>query len=325
MINIDGIRQLLKDCKVYIKETDKNFLIKCPYCGDHRLKSKWGHNYVSKNEAIPTYHCWLCNESGPITKLLFDLTGSKSKELIDIQNFDNIRKTKQVVKKVSKVKHFELPELDIEKYPHKTNYMRTRTFGKLDVSKIPNLIFDFEQFLNINSIDAATDLKLSKWELDLLQHNFVIFLSKHHTLLYARNVSKETKIPFRKIPVQKSDTDMLDYYEVDLGHPDNNTIILAEGNFDILGCYAHNSLKLNGRADCYAAGCSFSYSALLKSVCYDRSLYNANVYILSDNDKKEYHYRNFIRNAYTAKDIKIVYNRYGKDFGVKEQAVTKVF
>ena len=28
---------------------------------------------------------------------------------------------------------------------------------------------------------------------------------------------------------------------------------------------------------------------------------------------------------YTAKDIKIVYNRYGKDFGVKEQAVTKVF
>ena len=43
------------------------------------------YDYVSKNEAIPTYHCWLCNESGPITKLLFDLTGSKSKELIFVE------------------------------------------------------------------------------------------------------------------------------------------------------------------------------------------------------------------------------------------------
>lgn len=326
MLDIDKLRAVLKESKLLTKETFKNFIITCPYCGDHNSRNhKHSHCYVSKLETMPIAHCFYCNGSWPISKLLLDITGSSRPDIVDVKYNINDKKTKQVIKKVSKVKQFQLPELDINKYPHKTNYMRIRTFDKLDITKIPNLIFDFEQFLNINSINAATDLKLSKWEIDLLQHNFVLFLSKHHTLLYARNISKETKVPFRKIPIQKSDTDMLDYYEVDLGHPDNNTIILAEGNFDILGCYAHNSLKLNGRANCYASGCSFSYSALLKSVCYDRSLYNVSVYVLSDNDKKEFHYRNFIRNAYTAKDIKIVYNKYGKDFGVKNQAVTKVF
>lgn len=324
MLDIDGIRKVLKDSKLYVKETEKNFIAECCFCGDHHNRAKRGHLYISKNPETPTCHCFYCNGGWSISKLLFEITGSRRDDLV--KDDGNYRRTRQVIKpKLSKLKHFQVPELEVSKFPQKSNYMKVRTFGKLDITTIPNLIFDFNQFLNLNSIDAANDLKLTKWETDLLQHNFIIFLSKHHTLLYARNINKETKIPFRKIPIQKSDTDMLDYYEVDLGHPDNNTIILAEGNFDILGCYAQNSLKMNGRANCYAAGCSFSYSALLKSVCYDRSLYNANVYVLSDNDKKEYHYRNFIKNAFTAKDIKIVYNRYGKDFGVKEQAVTKVF
>lgn len=323
MLEIDGIRQLLKDAKVYKEENEKNFMCKCIYCGDHRDEHKAHHLMVSKNEAIPTYHCWLCNASGPITRLLFDLTGSNREDLIKLDPYQKYKPVKARID--SKYKTYNLPKLEPLQFPLKADYMKKRTFGKLNLKEIPNLIFDTDEFFKINNIDPERDLKLSKWEQTLLQHNFIVFLSKHHTMLYARNINKETKIPFRKITLQNDNLGFLDYYEIDLNHPNSTTVILSEGNFDILGCYAYNTLKLNSKACCYASGCTFSYPELLKSVCFDRSIYMAKVFILSDNDKKEYHYRNFRRNAFMAQSIEIVYNRYGKDFGMINQAATKVF
>lgn len=323
MLDIDGIRQVLKNANIYKEENDKNFMCECIYCGDHRDKRKAHHLMVSKNEAIPTYHCWLCNASGPITRLIFDLTGSKREDIIKLDPYQKYKPIKAKVE--THYKTYKIPQIDPLQFPLKTDYMKKRTFGKLSMKEIPNLIFDTDEFFKINNIDPAMDLKMSKWEQDLLQHNFIVFLSKHHTMLYARNISKQTKIPFRKIVLQKNDVGFLDYYEVDLNRPNSNTIILSEGNFDILGCYAYDTLKMNGTACCYASGCTFSYSELLKSVCFDRSIYMADVIILSDNDKQEYHYRNFKRNAYMANSIEIVYNRYGKDFGMVNQAITKVF
>jgi len=322
MIKIDEIRQILKDSKLYVKENDKNFVCVCPYCGDHRNKLKQGHLYASKDETIPTYHCWYCNTSGPLTKFLFDITGKTSDNLLKIETKP---KEKIVSAASTRFKQFKLPVLDTLAFPLKSMYMRTRTFGKLDIQEIPNLIFDTDEFFRINNIDPVKDLKLSNWEVTLLQHNFVVFLSKHQTMLYARNINKETKIKFRKIYLQSDSEKMLDYYEIDLHHPNSDTVILSEGNFDILGCYAHDSLKLNDSANCYASGCTFSYAELLKSVCYDKSIYAADVHVLSDNDKQQWHYKKFIKTAYTAKNIEIVYNRFGKDFGVKVQQSTKVF
>lgn len=325
MLNLDAMRDIFKSANLLTDENDKNFIITCPYCGDKSSRSghKHSHCYVSKNEAIPVAHCWYCNGSWPITKLLFDLTGKYDESVIKVDHFQKYKPVKARID--SKYKIYTLPKMELLNFPLKTEYMRTRTFGKLDIKEIPNLIFDTDEFFKINNIDPEKDLKLSKWEQTLLQHNFVVFLSKHHTMLYARNISKETKIPFRKIPLQKDNLGFLDYYEIDLNHPNSNIVILSEGNFDILGCYAYNTLKLNSKACCYASGCTFSYPELLKSVCFDRSIYSARVYVLSDNDKKEYHYRNFKRNAVMAQSIDIVYNRYGKDFGMVSQAATKVF
>ena len=328
MLDVAKMKQVFIDANLFFKETSKNFIIKCPYCGDK--KSRNGHHhahcYVSTNENNPVAHCFYCNGSWPITKLLFDITGKTSSEIIQVSQNYGYRTTRVIREDSIKTKKYNLPEnLEIDKFGLKAKYMNLRTFNLIDIEKIPNLIFNVNEFFSINGIKPNIDLGLSKWETELLQHNFVVFLSKHHTMLYCRNIVKETKIPFRKIPLQKSNFEHLDYYEIDLKHENSDTVVLSEGNFDILGCYAYNSLKLNNKANVYASGCTFSYGELLKSVCFDRSIYRANVYVLSDNDKKEYHYRNFIKNAVTAKTINIIYNRYGKDFGMIKQSPTKVF
>lgn len=328
MLDVQKMKQIFIDANLFSKETSKNLIIKCPYCGDKKSRSghQHAHCYVSVNENNPTYHCFYCDTAGPITKLLYDITGKSSSDIIQVANNFGYKATRAIKPEAIKTKKYQLPEsLSIDKFGLKAKYMIKRTFGKIDIETIPNLIFDVDEFFKINGIKPNIDLGLSKWETELLHHNYVVFLSKHHTMLYCRNINKETKIPFRKIPLQKSNFEHLDYYEIDLNHPNSDTLILSEGNFDILGCYAYNSLKLNSKANVYASGCTFSYGELLKSVCFDRSVYRANVYVLSDNDKKEYHYRNFIKNAVTAKSINIVYNRFGKDFGMIEQAPTKVF
>lgn len=324
MLNLDEIRKIFKSCKVLSKETDKNFIIKCPYCGDRKHKGGHDHEhcYVSKYDDTPVYHCFYCGNSGPITKLLFDLTGKNDETVAKIEK-KLVRKSVKIDN--SKQKIYKLPLLDTDSFPYKTKYMKIRTFNLINVSEIQNLIFDVDEFFKINNIDPIKDLKLTQWEVTLLQHNFVVFLSKHHSMLYCRNINPKAEIKFRKIFLQKNENGFLDYYEIDLHRPDSNTIILSEGNFDILGCFAHDSLSLNGSANIYASGCTFSYGELLKSVCFDRCLYNADVYVLSDNDKQKWHYKNFIKNAITASSIKIVYNRFGKDFGVCEQQAVKLF
>lgn len=323
MLNIDEIRKILKSSKLYVKENNKNFICRCCWCNDHRNPEKWGHMYVSKDESIPTYHCWLCGESGPITKLLFNITGKNDDKVIKLDKQTSFKR--KVIEVNRKLKSYKLPLMIPSRFPFKDSYIQKRTFNQIDTLKIPNLIFDLDEFFKINNIDPIKDLKLTRWEITLLQHNFVVFLSKHHTMLYCRNINPETQVKFRKIFLQKNNEKLLDYYELDLNKPNSNTIILSEGNFDILGCYVRDSLHLNDKANIYASGCTFAYSELLKSVCYDRSIYNADVYILSDNDKQQWHYKNFIKNASMASSINIVYNRFGKDFGVCEQQAVKVF
>ena len=78
----------------------------------------------------------------------------------------------------------------------------------------------------------------------------------------------------------------------------------------------HNILNLKNEAYMFASGQSFSYESLLKSVCFDESLYKVNVIILSDVDKEPYKYTKFIKNTEHIIDtLKIYYNKDRKDFG----------
>lgn len=321
MIDVDGIRKILKDSDIYVKENEKNFICKCIYCGDHRNPEKQGHLYVSKSDMVPTAHCWYCQGAWPTQKLLFDLTGDKHEDVLvtDFYKKENIKSVKK-----KRLKEFIIPELNVSDFPLKTIYMKNRTFLKLDIEIIPNLIFDILEFFNVNNLNIKDYLK--DWEIDYVCNNSVAFLSRNHTTLYCRSTVKNSQFPFRKIVLQKDPLNMLDYYCIDNGHIDSNIVVLSEGNFDILGCYACNSLGLNDSARLYAAGCTFAYPELLKSVCFDYSIYTADVHILSDSDKKKYNYYKLINSdGCLFSKLSIVYNQFGKDFGMYPQKAVKLY
>ena len=78
-MNLENLKEILIQSKVLVKDKPKNFQCSCCYCGDHKDPKKRGHLYVSKNEKIPVCHCWYCGHSVPISKLISDLTGDKTK------------------------------------------------------------------------------------------------------------------------------------------------------------------------------------------------------------------------------------------------------
>jgi hypothetical protein len=195
--------------------------------------------------------------------------------------------------------------------------MRTRTGNKLTAEEIPNIVFNFIDFFNINNLDIVGEGKtMANFELDLIQNKFVGFLSENKTFLYCRNIDPNDKFKFRKIPLQENPYGLLDYWKIPISRT-SNTIVLSEGNFDILSEYAFDSLGIRDGVRLYASGNTFSYSSLLKSVCFNESLYNVDVIILSDSDKPAKWYTKFLKdNSHILKSCKIYMNKRGKDFGV---------
>ena len=136
-----------------------------------------------------------------------------------------------------------------------------------------------------------------------------------------------SKIKFRKVSLTGDiENDVLDYYCIDNFIRKSNKLVLSEGNFDIIGCYSLNTLGLRDECRAFCSGCTFSYEELLRSACIDFSLYKPDVVILSDSDKQQYHYRNFIRNTKSfVNSISIYYNSLAKDFGDYPQKPVKLF
>lgn len=320
MIDVDGIRDILKRCDIYVKENAKNFVCICPYCGDHKDKSKKGHCYVSKDDSVPVAHCWLCGGAWNIKRLLFDLTGENNDNLIVIDN----NKKNYVKKNSTALKKFKIPELSINRFPLKCEYIQKRTFGKLDINKIPNMVFDIKLFFEINGLNIENYIE--KFQIEYVQNNMVGFVSKRNTLMYFRAISNKVPLKFKKVVLQTNCLYKgLDYYSID-NVKGSNVVVLSEGNFDILGCYSLDSLNLNDKCLCYCSGCTFSYAQLLRSICVDYSVYRPNVVILSDSDKKKYNYTKFFKDvSYIVDSVDVYYNSLGKDFGEFHQKPVKLF
>ena len=92
-----------------------------------------------------------------------------------------------------------------------------------------------------------------------------------------------------------------------------------------MGEYVSDSLKIKKDVRIYAAGNSFSYQSLLKSVCFDDNLFRCNVIILSDSDKAPYEYSKYKQeNFHILNSTKIYYNSSGKDFGIFPQKPVEI-
>jgi len=322
-MDLDKLKEILVQSKIYLKDKPKNFLCKCPYCGDHKDPKKQGHLYVSKNSAIPVAHCWFCGYAVQIPKLISDLTGDKTIANTVISE-EEVQENYKKQKKISAKKRFEeykVPQLDTDSFATKRMYIRKRTNNLIDIEKIPGLVFNFLEFFKINNLDIVGEKNtITNLEADLLQKNFVGFLSEHNTTLYCRNCDESASFKFKKVPLQVETYGMLDYWAIKNEEFNGDIAVLTEGNFNALGEYLTNSLNIKHRVRVYASGNTYSYSSLLKSVCFDNSMFKVSVVILSDNDKSKKDYSWFLHeNNHIIKDCRIYVNKSGKDFGVYPQ------
>lgn len=326
-MNIEKLKEILIESKIFVKDKPKNFLCKCPWCGDHKDERKQGHLYVSKNAEIPVCHCWLCGKSVPIPLLIQNITGNKdiSKEVISDEEISNCqRNQKKAPSSKERSVGYKLPVIDSDSFPYKRSYVITRTNNLIDLDKIPGLVFNFQEFFNMNRIEVVDKL-MSSQEYDLLQNNFIGFLGEHNTILYCRNIDPSSKFKFKKIVLQQDTLSMMEYWAIKVEDPTRNLVVLSEANFNILGEYNTDSLKLKDKAKIYASGNTFGYSSLLKSVCYDNNLFKCDVVILGDDDKKEFTYKKFLNeNSHVMKSCKVYINKAGKDFGIYPQIPVQI-
>lgn len=322
------LKELLVKSNIFVKDKPKNFLCKCCYCGDHKDPRKQGHLYVSKNPKIAVAHCWFCGFAVPIPKLISDLTGDKSVYQTIISD-DELQKNYAAVKKIDSKKRFEeykIPNISLDSYEFKRMYVRKRTNNLIDIDKIPNLIFNFFEFLQINKLDIIGEKNvITNYEADMIQKSFVCFLSEHNTTLYCRNSDESSSFKFKKIVLQNESYGLLDYWSLKVDDPFRDMVVLTEGIFNATGEYVTDSLKIKDRVKVYASGNTFSYGSLLKSVCLDNNIFKASVVILSDNDKTKKDYKWFLKeNSHIIQDCRIYINKCGKDFGVFPQIPVQI-
>jgi len=321
-MDVDKLRDILKEHNLYKKDTTngKNIIAICPICSDHPDPRKKGHMYISTDPSIPLAHCFYSNCVLTISELVKKLTGSRNKanEVITREEEKSAKYTsKKIRKHKDRTRTYKIPELHTDSFPYKRLYVRKRCRNRLTLEELPNLIVDFKSYISSNGLDIVGQGKiLSDQEMDLLCQYHVGFLSRHHTTIYTRSFRDDLWLKFKKVALQDDNLHMLDYWSIPGGDPSSDTNVLSEGNFDIREEYVSDTLKIKDKVRLYASGNSFSYSSLLKSVCFDENLYKCNVVILSDNDKRPEWYRKFkTENSHVIQKIDIWANKSGKDFG----------
>jgi len=327
-MDLQKLKEILVEAKIFKEERSKNFVCMCPHCGDHPNPRKKGHLYVSKNPKVPVAHCFFCNNAWPIPKLIQDLTGDKelSKLVITNEELEKYQKQSKTYSSKTRYVQYKLPVIDENSFPFKRTYLQKRSLNKIDVDKLPGLVFNFLEFFKSNNLDIVGEGKqLSNFEAEMLQRNFVGFLGVHNTIMFCRNMDPNSKFKFKKIGLQNDSISLLDYWAIEYEDPTRTHIVLSEGNFDIIGEYSSDSLNIKNKVKVYASGNSFSYSSLLKSVCFDHDIYKADVIILSDDDKNNYHYYKFLKeNSHIINTCQIYINKSGKDFGIFPQKPSKI-
>lgn len=295
-----------------IKITPKNIICRCPFCEHNQNKSHY-HLYISLE--APIFHCFSaeCNKSGLFPKLLKKIEGKDISE-----KFVSEEKLKEAVKeKIKNVKtgitynKIKLPVLNENIFINKINYLKQRfKYSNIDITSIKGLILDIDEFIRINNIQIDPRLFRIK---EFLQSNFVGFLTENNTIAVFRNIDSNSSFRYYKIDLQTSL--FSDYYKLYGYNYNSNTVVLAEGIFDIYLEHIFDSTNLKNKAKLYAAGLSTFYESLCKSLVFHEQLFKLDVHILSDKGINLDYYKKIKRyNSHIIESLTVYYNKHGKDF-----------
>lgn len=305
---IDYLKDNLGD---KIKITSKNIICPCPFCEYDKDKDHY-HLYISLE--IPIFHCFHagCEQSGMLRKFLKKIEGHDiTDKFVDKSKISEMTKKKVFVKDED-LRHVTIPKLKEDVFPNKALYVKKRLkFANISMKRIRGLIFDVNEFINVNKIVVNESLFRIQ---DYLHSNFVGFLTSHGTTAVFRNMDHSQNMKFYKLKIQEST--FLDYYKLPGNDIKSKTIVLAEGIFDIFCESILDSLNIKDKVKLYASVLSSKYIALIQSIVYHEQIFRPDVIILSDNNiNKEYYNKIKYYNKHIIDSLTIYYNKTGKDFG----------
>jgi hypothetical protein len=294
------------------KVTGKNIIVPCPWC-EYGEKKDHYHLYISLTN--PIFNCFHsgCKKSGFLTKFLNKIEGSDSISFDRYVDKDKIKTTKLETSKQKKTKLI-IPEIDVDQFPYKTLYLRKRfKFSSgVDIKTLPGLIFDFLQFLSLNKIQIDPENKLYKLQY-YLQSNFVGFITENRSYIIFRNIDESSDFKHYKFTIDEK-SKLLDYYRIQ-GNINGNSVVVAEGIYDIYSEYLFDFLNKKSDIYMYATALSDNYQNLIKGIVFNEQIFRLNLLVLSDNNipLKDYEKLKYY-NKHIIDNMTVYYNKTGKDF-----------
>jgi len=291
-------------------ENSTHFIIRCPYCGDSKKNPHKGHLYLAKDK--PVFRCVRCEEAGSIQKLLFDLTSNRYRlstliydEYIKRNDLHDIK-----YNITQKDNNLIIPELNIDKFKDKHNYLYSRIPGKkvFDVIK-DRLIYDVDQWIKINNLVNYKSDKLIQY----LHTNFIGFVSYNKGTVIFRNIDRNSD--FRYYIFKLTDF-ITDFFLIDnlKEEKEDVNLVVGEGIFDILNVYNYENeidLLVNASGKLFLRAIEFV--RIVNCISYFRK-----IIILGEDDVDFKFYKNVYKKIKNfTSTVELWYNKKGHDFGLK--------
>lgn len=301
----------------------RNWLnIRCPNdgCSDNTDPKDHGHCGVSVRE--PFFNCFKCGWAGSTIKLIKYLGGDPKKYLLKEVFDKDFNKYAYKKHKHFGITNHKIAKIDSNNYKLKSQYIKGRLGFNYPIDRISGLVYNIKEFIKDNNI-VLTDDKLRL--LDYFESSFVGFLTARGTKLILRNIDPSASIEHAKIDLESEGIYFKDFFGIKTGYIKNkiNTIVLAEGVFDILVALEHYELLKIRRSSCYwAAVLSNHYTKSIVSVLDFCKIPKAHVIILSDRDKDIDHFRWVSKNPFVYK-LEVYHNKLGNDFGKTPIGIVK--
>ena len=300
---------------------------RCPYCGDSQKNLRTGHLYIRINidDNMPVvYNCFKCPAHGILKYEDLELLGLEGS---DFQNgISSLNKTSDKITtgmdSNTKDKYFEykIPTIINRK---KLEYIENRLqipFKDEDIQDM-KIITSLKSFLRTNQIDRLT---CKKSFANLLENNYVGFLSSNNAYILFRDITDFSEIRWVKYPISEESKGQRIFYSikssVDLYSKDEITINISEGVMDCLSIY-HNFMKDKENTLNLAICGKFYINTIRYLISTGFIGKNIHINIFADNDKTEdtsveYFKRNIEKYAPFIGKVDLYYNTIYKDCGV---------
>lgn len=324
---------------------DKEFLCRCPFCGDSQhLKSAHFYINLPNSDEIPVmYHCKKCNTSGILNRtvlrdlgleiieddILTDLIKRHKKLSGNFARGSN--KNKSIYKFNINYNSISISEISEQKM----KYINDRLGLNLSYQDM----IDCKIILNLNDLYGINDTKYIQYTRDRriiqeLNDYFIGFLGYNNGVINMRNLKpgKVSKyINKRYVNYNLFSTEYLEgtskYYIIptiiDTLNPEPIKIHIAEGPFDILSIF-YNLYNGNTYNSIYASIGGKSYINLIKFLLCDLKIINTEIHIYFDNDVKKWEIEDIIYQLqYLDLNIYFHWNKYEgeKDYGVPKEKI----